>query len=70
MRKSLCVAVIAVACSAPWARAESVVVQTAHVKDPHGKKIPMPEPSSASILVVDLLAVGGLLFLFRRRRTV
>lgn len=73
MRKSLCVAVLAVACFAPWVRAESPVIQTAHFRDPHVrdprvvKKIPMPEPSSASILAVDLAAVGCLVFLFRRR---
>ena len=69
MRKSLCVAVLAVSFLAPWVRAENVVVQTARIKPKEIERIAMPEPSSVSILAVDLLAVGGLVLLFRRRRT-
>ena len=64
MRKLFCPIVLAFAGFVPGAHAHiSAPVQAL----PMTLIVPMPEPWSPALLAVDLLAVGVLVFLFRRR---
>jgi hypothetical protein len=65
MRLLACSAVITLVSFAPLARAQS----SPSVVKPVGpiSAVPMPEGSSTAILAIDLLTVGALIFVFRRR---
>jgi hypothetical protein len=66
MRKLFCSTVLALVSFVPGAQAGTIApIQTA----PLGLIIPMPEPSSPALLAVDVLSVGVLAFLLRRRKS-
>jgi len=70
MRMTLCFAVITLVSFGPLARAQSTA---GHQRANRGSTsgpvfvIQMPEPSSPALLAIDLLSVGALILLFRRR---
>jgi hypothetical protein len=69
MRKTWCLAVITLACFAPWARGESTVPATGTNQAARAVlAIRVPEPSSPALLTIDLLTVGIVTFLFYRRK--
>ena len=57
---------ITLAYVAPLAHSHSLVPTSAPGK--LAVPIPMPEPSSFPLLAVELMAVGGLVFMFRRKK--
>jgi hypothetical protein len=67
MRKALLVGAIALAGLTPRGIAQTGVVR-AKVRDPRAVMlVAMPEPSTPAILSVDVLLVGLVISLFRRR---
>lgn len=70
MRKAICGAALTLAILAPATWAQNIAVSPANrltALVPRMLVIQMPEPSSLALLGVDLLSVGALALIFRRR---
>jgi hypothetical protein len=64
MRKVLYSAVLALVCFAPMAHGQAKPL----VLSPRPLVVSMPEVATPAILATDLISVGALIFVFRRRR--
>jgi len=68
VRKLCCRSALFALCAAPWCLAQTTTVAApAKVASPHKMIIAMPEPPASLLLIVDLVAVAGLVFVIRRR---
>jgi hypothetical protein len=66
MRNIVLLTAITLACVAPSAHTRDFSSSAAPRK--LVSPVPMPEPSSFPLLAVELLAVGGLVFMFTRKK--
>jgi len=69
LRKLCCGSALFALCATPWCLGQTKAgALPARVTSPHKTVIAMPEPPASLLLIVDLIAVAGLVFAIRRRK--